>query len=140
MEWLQTNMKPLLLALGFAGVWAVIVNVWKKQLEKKMGFVGTSELSAEYDYVIVGGGTAGCLLANRLSEDPNCKVLLIEAGPTAIGNIGFRSPTFWAQTWFSVLDWNFCTTKQANLDDREIKLHRLKVYVSNKKKQEFNFK
>jgi len=35
----------------------------------------------EFDYVIIGAGTAGCLLANRLSADPACRVLLVEAGP-----------------------------------------------------------
>ena len=41
-----------------------------------------SETSATFDYVIIGGGTAGCLLANRLSVEPNNRVLLLEAGKT----------------------------------------------------------
>ncbi|KAK5332196.1 hypothetical protein LTR98_011663 [Exophiala xenobiotica] len=43
--------------------------------------------SSEYDYVIVGGGTAGCVIASRLTEYlPNKRILVIEAGDTEIGN------------------------------------------------------
>jgi len=51
----------------------------------------TTDNAAAFDYIIVGAGSAGCVLANRLSEDPRNKVLLIEAGPRD-SSINFRVP------------------------------------------------
>src|SRR5262245_49411512 len=80
-----------------------------------------------YDYVIVGGGTAGCLLANRVSVDPQTSVLLLEAGG--------RDDYFWIHVPVGYLycmnnprtDWCFKTEVEPGLGNRAINYARGKV-------------
>ncbi|KAL1937412.1 hypothetical protein VTO73DRAFT_13748 [Trametes versicolor] len=73
-----------------------------------------------YDYVIVGGGTAGCVLASRLSENPGTTVLLIEAGQSHEQNLFTRIPLAFAKLFKTVLDWNYQTTPQKAFNGRSI--------------------
>jgi len=79
-----------------------------------------------YDYVIIGGGSAGCVLANRLSEDPSIKVLLIEAGGPDT-NMLFRMPAGFAKMTKGVASWGWSTVPQKHLNGRVIWYTQAKV-------------
>ncbi|HEY5927818.1 MAG TPA: GMC family oxidoreductase N-terminal domain-containing protein [Kofleriaceae bacterium] len=71
-----------------------------------------------FDFVIVGAGSAGCVLANRLSADPARKVALIEAGGPHHRTFNVRAPGGWPELWRTKLDWGFSTEPQPHSDQR----------------------
>jgi choline dehydrogenase len=84
-------------------------------------------MNETYDYVIVGGGSAGCVLANRLTEDVDCRVLLLEAGrkdgalmmtiPAGVYDV-YQNPRF---------NWNYESEPQVDLNGRRISVPRGRV-------------
>lgn len=80
----------------------------------------------EFDFVIVGGGSSGCVLANRLSEDPANKVLLLEAGGRD-KSILFHWPAGFAKMTKGVASWGWSTVPQRNMNNRELWFTQAKV-------------
>jgi choline dehydrogenase-like flavoprotein len=80
----------------------------------------------DYDYVIAGGGAAGCVLAARLSEDPGVKVLLLEAGG-GDANPLFKMPAGFAKMTKGVASWGWSTVPQTHLNGRVIWYTQAKI-------------
>ncbi len=71
------------------------------------------------DYIVVGTGSAGSVLANRLSADPGASVVVLEAGPRD-KNRFIRIPAAFSKLFRSEVDWDYLTEPQKQLDGREI--------------------
>jgi choline dehydrogenase len=76
-----------------------------------------------YDYIIVGAGSAGCVLANRLSEDPSVRVLLLEAGGSD-RSLKIKIPAAFPEQFHSKLDWDFATEPEPHVDERSLYIPR----------------
>jgi choline dehydrogenase len=79
-----------------------------------------------YDYVIVGAGSAGCVLAARLSEDPDTSVLLLEAGPPDT-NQNIHVPLGYLSLARTEIDWDYATAPEPGCGGRRVSLPRGKV-------------
>ncbi|CAP71534.1 uncharacterized protein PODANS_6_1080 [Podospora anserina S mat+] len=101
---------------------------------------GEFGISKEFDYVIVGGGTAGLTLANRLSEDPSISVAVVEAGSfyqitnpllgkTPVGDVLFVGSD--PSDTNPLVDWNFVTEPQRGANGRKIHYARGKCLARN---------
>lgn len=76
-------------------------------------------LRQRWDHVIVGGGSAGCVLARRLSEDRGVRVLLLEAG-SDVRDPAVASPPAWPTLAGGAYDWRYQSTPQPGLDGRSV--------------------
>ncbi|KAL8701338.1 MAG: hypothetical protein Q9201_004957 [Fulgogasparrea decipioides] len=83
--------------------------------------VSTARLADSYDYVIIGGGTSGLTVANRLSKNPGVHILVLEAGYDHLDDPRVTIPALCMQAPGSDLDWQFVTTAQEELKDRKVR-------------------
>src|SRR5690625_3169215 len=83
-------------------------------------------MNSSYDYVIVGAGAAGCVLANRLSADPGARVLLLEAGGRDLHPL-VKIPAGFGMVMGTAVNWIYDTAPQRHLADRSMFLPQGKV-------------
>ena len=75
----------------------------------------STSLPSEFDFIVVGGGTAGLVVASRLTEDPGIQVLVLEAGDDHSNDPRVTIPALWPSLSGSELDWKFVSIPQVSL-------------------------
>jgi choline dehydrogenase len=80
-----------------------------------------------FDYIIVGAGSSGCVLAHRLSADPAVRVLALEAGSATRDDVAITTPGRWVTLIGSRFDWGYQTEPEPSLGGRRVAFPRGKV-------------
>ncbi|KAI0879846.1 putative GMC oxidoreductase [Annulohypoxylon maeteangense] len=83
--------------------------------------------SNTYDFIVIGGGTAGLVVATRLSEEPSQRVLVLEAGSDLSSDHRIKTPASWTSLQGTEADWGFKTEAQTLLNGRSIGVSQGKV-------------
>ncbi|RAK95972.1 GMC family oxidoreductase [Aspergillus ibericus CBS 121593] len=82
-----------------------------------LGALSTALAAPTYDYIVVGGGTSGLVIANRLSENPDVSVLIIEAGGSVLNNYNVTDVDGYGLAFGTDIDWQYETVSQPYAGD-----------------------
>lgn len=100
--------KQILLALSSILISRYVYNTYHKETVPEI----SNDLNTTYDYIVVGAGSTGAVVANRLSEDDWSSVLLLEAGGNDLDNVFMNTPALTDKTVMTHLDWQYFTVPQ----------------------------
>src|SRR5437764_6855001 len=115
---------------GRSPTWPTSTTAGRSTPSSTRSWIEAEFIMATYDFIVVGTGAGGACVANRLSENPDAKVLVLEAGPAEIPadvapNVS--TPYLWYMLLGSKVDWCYETVPQPGLEGRVIHEPRGKI-------------